>query len=109
MVRSEESVKGGVVAGNPPAGADLRRSERYTFNYDRGPAAFMPSHGENRGSSPLGSANDFNDIARIHQERLIASPIFLQIKWTEFALPLIGALPDWSAALRRQRSQVRIL
>jgi len=24
--------------------------------------AEMPSHGENRGSSPLGSANDFNQL-----------------------------------------------
>ena len=30
---------------------------------DRCPAVVLPSHGENRGSSPLGSANDFKDFA----------------------------------------------
>ena len=39
-----------------------------------------PSHGENRGSSPLGSANDFNILAPKWSLSLPASPTFLQ--WT---------------------------
>src|SRR5262249_15001052 len=38
-----------------------------------------PSHGENRGSSPLGSANQINCLYRIGQLALFPSPIFLQI------------------------------
>src|SRR5262249_41627582 len=38
-----------------------------------------PSHGENRGSSPLGSANQINCLYRIGQLLLFLSPIFLQI------------------------------
>ena len=37
-----------------------------------------PSHGENRGSSPLGSANDFSSLAPKRVDP--ASPTFLQ--WT---------------------------
>jgi hypothetical protein len=39
-----------------------------------------PSHGENRGSSPLGSANHFNNIVALEACRLATSPTFLQ--WT---------------------------
>jgi hypothetical protein len=38
-----------------------------------------PSHGENRGSSPLGSANQINCLYRVGQLLLFPSPIFLQI------------------------------
>jgi hypothetical protein len=31
--------------------------------YRRGPRPIAPSHGENRGSSPLGSASDFNSLS----------------------------------------------
>jgi hypothetical protein len=48
-----------------------------------------PSHGENRGSSPLGSANDFNDVVASEACRLATSPTFLQ--WT--VLPKIGSRP----------------
>src|SRR5262249_14085649 len=41
--------------------------------------ARSPSHGENRGSSPLGSANQINCLYRIGQLALFPSPIFLQI------------------------------
>jgi hypothetical protein len=37
-----------------------------------------PSHGENRGSSPLGSANDFKYMARQFQNHELTSPILLQ-------------------------------
>jgi hypothetical protein len=37
------------------------------------------SHGENRGSSPLGSANQINGLYRIGHLYLFPSPIFLQI------------------------------
>src|SRR6476620_4301884 len=43
----------------------------------RGHIKSLPSHGENRGSSPLGSANDFSILA---PKWTPASPIFLQ--WT---------------------------
>src|SRR5262249_34914249 len=36
-------------------------------------------HGENRGSNPLGSANQNNGLYRISQLLLFPSPIFLQI------------------------------
>ena len=39
-----------------------------------------PSHGENRGSSPLGSASSFNKLAAIKFVESAASPTFLQ--WT---------------------------
>jgi hypothetical protein len=42
-----------------------------------------PSHGGNRGSSPLGSANDFNDVVALEACRLATSPTFLQ--WTVFS------------------------
>jgi hypothetical protein len=42
-------------------------------------ARTSPSHGENRGSSPLGSANQINGLYRISQLLLFPSPIFLQI------------------------------
>jgi hypothetical protein len=48
-----------------------------------------PSHGENRGSSPLGSANDFNDVVALDVCRLATSPTFLQ--WT--VLLKIGSRP----------------
>src|SRR5271157_674320 len=38
-----------------------------------------PSHGENRGSSPLGSASDFNNLTRILSWEFVASPTFLQL------------------------------
>ena len=41
---------------------------------------FAPSHGENRGSSPLGSANDFSILAPKLSLVRPASPTFLQ--WT---------------------------
>ena len=42
----------------------------------------LPSHGENRGSSPLGSANDFSILVpKIERLSRPASPTFLQ--WTE--------------------------
>jgi len=47
----------------------------------------LPTHGENRGSSPLGSANDFNDVVALEACRLATSPTFLQ--WT--LLPKIGS------------------
>ena len=40
----------------------------------------LPSHGENRGSSPLGSANDFSILAPKWSLARPASPTFLQ--WT---------------------------
>jgi len=49
----------------------------------------LPSHGENRGSSPLGSANDFNDLVVLRPVRLSASPTFLQ--WA--VPPKIGSRP----------------
>ena len=39
-----------------------------------------PSHGENRGSSPLGSANNFNSLAALNLGFWTPSPTFLQ--WT---------------------------
>src|SRR5262249_31689243 len=48
-----------------------------------------PSHGENRCSSPLGSANDFNDVVALEACRLATSPTFLQ--WT--VLSKIGSRP----------------
>src|SRR6266498_2462072 len=45
------------------------------------------SHGENRGSSPLGSANNFNDLAGTKLDLWATSPTFLQ--WT--LLPKIGS------------------
>jgi hypothetical protein len=45
-----------------------------------GPRPIAPSHGENRGSSPLGSANDFSILARPKAGSWPASPTFLQ--WT---------------------------
>ena len=39
-----------------------------------------PSHGENRGSSPLGSANDFSALRQFRLWGFAASPTFLQ--WT---------------------------
>src|SRR6516165_688875 len=38
-----------------------------------------PSHGENRGSSPLGSANEIKYLVYIIVEPVCISPIFLQI------------------------------
>src|SRR6516164_6502739 len=40
---------------------------------------WRPSHGESRGSSPLGSANKINCLYRIGQLAPFPSPIFLQI------------------------------
>ena len=48
-----------------------------------------PSHGENRGSSPLGSANDFSILAPKWSLARPASPTFLQ--WT---VPMDGASDD---------------
>src|SRR5262245_56801815 len=45
----------------------------------RGHIKSLPSHGENRGSSPLGSANDFKYLARSGQTQRFTSPIFLQL------------------------------
>src|SRR5262245_24970873 len=39
-----------------------------------------PSHGENRGSSPLGSANDFSELSQFRLCTFAGSPTFLQ--WT---------------------------
>src|SRR6516162_8287402 len=39
-----------------------------------------PSHGENRGSSPLGSANDFSELSQLRLPPFARSPTFLQ--WT---------------------------
>src|SRR5262245_2325481 len=39
-----------------------------------------PSHGENRGSSPLGSANDFSELSQFRLCPFAGSPTFLQ--WT---------------------------
>jgi len=47
----------------------------------------LPSHGENRGSSPLGTANSFNNLAALNLWVWAPSPIFLQ--WT--LLPKIGS------------------
>jgi hypothetical protein len=47
------------------------------------------SHGENRGSSPLGSANDFNNLTPLKSCRGRPSPTFLQ--WT--VLPEISSSP----------------
>ena len=47
----------------------------------------LPSHGENRGSSPLGSANDFSNLAPKRSLLGPASPTFLQ--WT--VLQTIGS------------------
>ena len=41
-------------------------------------ARTSPSHGENRGSSPLGSANDFSSLAQKRAKVGPASPTFLQ-------------------------------
>src|SRR5262245_35226920 len=40
----------------------LARADRVIKSVDGRRSLDMPSHGENRGSSPLGSANDFNRI-----------------------------------------------
>src|SRR5262249_50806357 len=55
----------------------------------RCPVLVSPSHGENRGSSPLGSANGFNDVVALEACRLATSPTFLQ--WT--VLSKIGSRP----------------
>ena len=39
----------------------------------------LPSHGGNRGSSPLGSASNFKCLAKSHQTYPLTSPIFLQM------------------------------
>jgi hypothetical protein len=79
-----------------------------------------PSHGENRGSSPLGSANDFNDLANKattavqflsgfkHQgwarfggyggcgmalETALCQP---SQEWTADGLPLLDSGPHWA-------------
>jgi hypothetical protein len=42
-----------------------------------------PSHGENRGSSPLGSANDFNNLLTAHQERKTVCLFFVYYQLRE--------------------------
>src|ERR1039458_2698457 len=52
-----------------------------------------PSHGENRGSSPLGSANDFNDLAIFSACQFVISPTFLQwavLQKDHFEQPKLG-------------------
>jgi hypothetical protein len=56
-----------------------------------------PSHGENRGSSPLGSANDFKVLVPNYVCQLAASPTFLQ--WT--LLQTISSRPPCVRVVRR--------
>jgi hypothetical protein len=55
-----------------------------------------PSHGENRGSSPLGSANDFNDLVAL--EGLTVGDI------SNFS-PMDGAFEDWFEATMRSSAR----
>jgi hypothetical protein len=49
---------------------------RHYINELLGANQTFPSHGENRGSSPLGSANDFRHLAEHLQEQRRRLPIF---------------------------------
>jgi len=62
-----------------------------------------PSHGENRGSSPLGSANDFSNLAQKRSLVWPASPTFLQ--WT--VLQTIGSRSRCDRRLEEVGSDLR--
>src|SRR6516225_4616790 len=63
----------------------------------------LPSHGENRGSSPLGSANDFSNLAPKRSLVWPASPTFLQ--WT--VLQTIGSRSRCDRRLEEAGSDLR--
>ena len=66
-------------------------------------ARTSPSHGENRGSSPLGSANDFSSLAQKRAKVGPASPTFLQ----RTVLQTIGSRSRCDCRLEEAGSDLR--
>ena len=66
------------------------------------------SHGENRGSSPLGSANDFNVLSMITMAVSNKRPIYRRVReWTRLDIHVAFGVPIERPAQRRSTVDFR--